>query len=444
MILADDEAGRKGALNILLPMQKKDFLGIFKALDGLPVTIRTLDPPLHEFLPNVQSETEELAHRLGLSYQTVKARIDLLKEQNPMLGLRGCRLGILFPEITRMQARAIFEAAVEANMSGVEVLPEIMIPLVGHEKEFIYQKQIVDEVASEVFDEYDHSVDYLVGTMIELPRAALRADAIAKAGAQFFSFGTNDLTQTTFGLSRDDAGSFLNKYSDLHIWEQDPFVTLDQDGVGFLVELGVKKGRSTDPKLKIGICGEHGGDPSSVRFCASLNFDYVSCSPPRVPVARLSAAQYALEMGDTPKRAGRPRKKESEKAPKAKKAEPKKVGRPKIKAEPKKAEPKKAGRPKTKAEPKKAEPKKAGRPKKAETKKAAPKTKKAAPKAAPKKAPAKKAAPKKPAPKKPARKIAAKKPLKKATVKKAAPKKPVRKSAAKKPVKKTQAKKPRR
>jgi pyruvate,orthophosphate dikinase len=295
MILADNEEGRKQALAELLPMQKLDFYGIFKALDGLPVTIRTLDPPLHEFLPNVDKEIDELAKRLSMPFAKVKGRIEMLKEQNPMLGLRGCRLGILYPEITTMQARAIFEAACLAASEGIKVEPEIMIPLVGHQKEFVYQKEIVDMVAKEVFLEKDQTVPYLVGTMIELPRAALMADEIAAAGAEFFSFGTNDLTQTTFGLSRDDSGSFLNKYSELLIWEEDPFVSLDRDGVGQLVKIGVKKGRSVTPDLKIGICGEHGGDPASVRFCCENGFDYVSCSPPRVPVARLACAQYAIE-----------------------------------------------------------------------------------------------------------------------------------------------------
>jgi pyruvate,orthophosphate dikinase len=301
MILSDNQEGRKEALDELLPMQRKDFYEIFKALEGLPVTIRTLDPPLHEFLPNPDHEVQELADRLKMPFQKVRNRIDMLKEQNPMLGLRGCRLGILYPEITTMQVRAIFEAAVQAKSEGLKVLPEIMIPLVGHEKEFIIQKEIVDSVAQKIFEEKGKSVDYLVGTMIELPRAALQADLIVEAGAEFFSFGTNDLTQTTFGLSRDDSGSFLNRYSELHIWEEDPFVTLDQDGVGQLVTIGVIKGRSVDPYLKIGICGEHGGDPDSVFFCCEKDFNYVSCSPPRVPVARLAAAQYVLMMSAKPK-----------------------------------------------------------------------------------------------------------------------------------------------
>ncbi|MDR1038910.1 MAG: pyruvate, phosphate dikinase [Deltaproteobacteria bacterium] len=295
MILSDDLEGRREALAKILPMQRGDFHGIFKAMDGLPVTIRTLDPPLHEFLPHDEPEIGELAKRLDIPHAKVRTRIAALREQNPMLGLRGCRLGILFPEITEMQARAIFEAASQAVREGVKVLPEIMIPLVGHEKEFAYQKEVVDRVAAEVKAETGQAVEYLVGTMIELPRAALEADRIVQAGAEFFSFGTNDLTQTTFGLSRDDSGSFLNRYSELGIWDHDPFVSIDQDGVGSLVEIGVYKGRSADKKLKIGICGEHGGDPASVRFCCGHDFNYVSCSPPRVPVALLAAAQYAIE-----------------------------------------------------------------------------------------------------------------------------------------------------
>ncbi|MDR1164692.1 MAG: pyruvate, phosphate dikinase [Deltaproteobacteria bacterium] len=295
MILAEDLEGREAALARLLPMQRSDFHDIFKAMDGLPVTIRTLDPPLHEFLPHTDREIEELAQKFGLPPAKVKARCEALKEQNPMLGLRGCRLGILFPEITATQARAIFEAACQAAAEGVDVRPEIMVPLVGHPLEFTAQKAIIDKVAEEVLKEKGARLDYLVGTMIELPRAALEADKIAKSGAQFFSFGTNDLTQTTFGLSRDDSGSFLNRYLELGVWRDDPFVTLDQDGVGQLILMAVDKGRATVKKLKIGICGEHGGDPKSVKFCCDNGFDYVSCSPLRVPLARLAAAQYLLE-----------------------------------------------------------------------------------------------------------------------------------------------------
>jgi pyruvate,orthophosphate dikinase len=295
MILADDYVGREKALARLLPMQRTDFYEIFKAMDGLPVTIRTLDPPLHEFLPHDHKDIEALARKFKLPTEQVKNRIDALKEQNPMLGLRGCRLGILYPEITKMQARAIFEAAAKALNEGIEVEPEIMIPLVGHEREFILQKQIVDEAARIVMEEKGTKFPYLVGTMIELPRAALVADKIVAAGAEFFSFGTNDLTQTTFGLSRDDSGSFLGAYQDLGIWKVDPFVSIDQEAVGQLISIGIFKGRAVDQHLKIGICGEHGGDPDSVKFCYKNGFNYVSCSPHRVPVARLAAAQAVIE-----------------------------------------------------------------------------------------------------------------------------------------------------
>ncbi len=294
MILAEDAEGRQRALAKLLPMQREDFYGIFKAMDGLPVTIRTLDPPLHEFLPHTDEEIGALSADTGQSAASIKAKIEALKEQNPMLGHRGCRLGIVFPEITAMQARAIFEAAVRATAEKVKVLPEIMIPLVGHEKEFILQKEVVDRVAKEVMAETKTRVKYLVGTMIELPRASLVADRIAAAGAEFFSFGTNDLTQTTFGLSRDDSGKFLPDYLAEGIWEKDPFVTIDADGVGFLVKTGIEKGRSVTRDLKIGICGEHGGDPATVKFCCQVGMNYVSCSPFRVPLARLAAAQQAV------------------------------------------------------------------------------------------------------------------------------------------------------
>ncbi|MDR2354124.1 MAG: pyruvate, phosphate dikinase, partial [Deltaproteobacteria bacterium] len=301
MILANDKEGRSEALARLLPMQREDFCAIFKAMDGLPVTIRTLDPPLHEFLPHTERERNDLAHKFGLTPATVKARCEALKEQNPMLGLRGCRLGILFPEITEMQARAIFEAAAQVIREGIKVLPEIMIPLVGHPKEFIFQKEIVDRIGQSVMDEQRVKIPYLVGTMIELPRAALEADKIVEAGAEFFSYGTNDLTQTTFGLSRDDSGSFLEVYTKMGIWEKDPFVTLDQDGVGQLILIGVAKGRKVSSHLKIGICGEHGGDPPSVKFCCENGFDYVSCSPLRVPLAALASAQYAILEAQTAK-----------------------------------------------------------------------------------------------------------------------------------------------
>jgi pyruvate,orthophosphate dikinase len=294
MILADTLEDRQKALDAILPMQRDDFYGIFKAMDGLPVTIRTLDPPLHEFLPHTDKEITDLAKKFSLPLQKVKDRIEMLHEQNPMLGLRGCRLGILFPEITTMQARAIFEAAVQAASEGIKVLPEIMIPLIGNEKEFATQRAVVTKVANEVLSQTKTKVNYLIGTMIELPRAALVANKVVEAGAEFFSFGTNDLTQTTFGLSRDDSGIFLPQYLDNHIWETDPFVSIDTEGLGQLIEIGVKKGRSANSKLKIGICGEHGGDPDSVKFCFQHNFDYVSCSPLRVPLARLASAQASL------------------------------------------------------------------------------------------------------------------------------------------------------
>jgi pyruvate,orthophosphate dikinase len=294
MILASDLAGREKALASLLPMQRQDFHGIFKVMDGYPVTIRTLDPPLHEFLPHNAPEIEALAKKFNLPLDKVNERINALKELNPMLGLRGCRLGILWPEITAMQVRAIFEAACQAASEGVKVLPEIMIPLIGNEREFSLQRDIVHKIAAEVQAKTKVRVDYLVGTMIELPRAALVADKVAAAGAQFFSFGTNDLTQTTFGLSRDDAGLFIPAYLEQGIWERDPFVTIDQEGMGQLVTMGVEKGRSVNRKLKVGICGEHGGDPESVKFCFTRGFDYVSCSPHRVPLARLASAQASI------------------------------------------------------------------------------------------------------------------------------------------------------
>ncbi|MGH7457058.1 MAG: putative PEP-binding protein, partial [bacterium] len=292
--LADDEAGRRRALEKLLPMQRQDFIGIFEAMAGLPVTIRTLDPPLHEFLPHTPHEQADLAAKIGASVEKVKAKVEALHEFNPMLGHRGCRLGVVYPEITEMQARAILEAACEVAKSGKKVLPEIMIPLVAHVKELQQQAKVVRETAEKVFAEKNTKVDYLVGTMIELPRAAVVADQIAKE-AEFFSFGTNDLTQTTFGLSRDDAGRFLPYYVEHEILDNDPFDTLDQEGVGQLMKWGVERGRATRPKLKVGICGEHGGDPATVKFCHKIGQNYVSCSPFRVPIARLAAAQAVLE-----------------------------------------------------------------------------------------------------------------------------------------------------
>ena len=294
MILSDSEEGRKNALAKLLPYQREDFVGLFKAMAGYPVTVRTLDPPLHEFLPHTDSEIADVARELNLSVEKVKAKIESLHEFNPMLGFRGCRLGIAYPEITEMQARAIFEAAVEVAKEGVKVHPEIMIPLVGHVNELKLQEKVVRRVAEEVFAEKGMKIKYMVGTMIELPRAALTANEIAEV-AEFFSFGTNDLTQTTFGLSRDDAGKFLPSYVDSEILPRDPFESLDQTGVGQLVEMGTQKGRSVNPKLKVGICGEHGGEPESVEFCHRAGLNYVSCSPFRVPIARLAAARAALK-----------------------------------------------------------------------------------------------------------------------------------------------------
>ena len=294
MILADDTFERKQALAKLLAHQRTDFIGIFEAMAGYPVTIRTLDPPLHEFLPKNESEINELAERINVDAQKLRERVEELHEFNPMLGHRGCRLGIVYPEITEMQARAIFEAAADVSKRGIKVLPEIMIPLVGHINEFSLQREVVVDTAEEVFKETGSRVEYLVGTMIELPRAALTADKIA-AEAEFFSYGTNDLTQTTFGMSRDDAVKFLDDYVRNGVLEYDPFQVLDQEGVGSLLQIGCEKGRSVRPELKVGICGEHGGEPNSVKFCYGLDFNYVSCSPFRVPIARLSAAQAVIE-----------------------------------------------------------------------------------------------------------------------------------------------------
>jgi pyruvate,orthophosphate dikinase len=293
MILAQDAAGRKKALSKLLPMQRGDFEAIFRAMEGFPVTIRLLDPPLHEFLPRERSEIETLAQSLGHSPEDMVRFVEALQETNPMLGLRGCRLGIIYPEITEMQARAIFEAATAVALRKGRVQPEVMIPLVANVVEFRKQALVVRQVAEEVFREKQITVPYLLGTMIELPRAALTADDIARE-AQFFSFGTNDLTQTTWGLSRDDAGRFLPHYLDKGIIEDDPFQVLDTQGVGRLIEMACALGRKTRPDLKLGICGEHGGEPKSVTFCDNLGMNYVSCSPFRVPIARLSAAQSAL------------------------------------------------------------------------------------------------------------------------------------------------------
>ncbi len=294
MILADTAEERRRALAKLLPLQRKDFEGIFRVMNGRPVTIRTLDPPLHEFLPHEEREQAELAQAMGVSLEKVKHRVESLREFNPMLGHRGCRLGIVYPEITEMQTRAIFEAACDVTKEGIPVQTEIMIPLVGFVIELKQQEKIVRQVAEQVVKEKGVSVNYLVGTMIEVPRAALTADEIA-AVAEFFSFGTNDLTQMTMGLSRDDAGRFLQYYYDHGMLEKDPFITIDQTGVGQLMKLAIEKGRSVRASLKIGICGEHGGEPASVEFCHRIGLDYVSCSPFRVPIARLAAARVALQ-----------------------------------------------------------------------------------------------------------------------------------------------------
>jgi pyruvate,orthophosphate dikinase len=294
MILADDVAGRQKALAKLLPMQKGDFLGIFEAMKGLPVTIRLLDPPLHEFVPHETPQQQAMADDMGVSLEKIKQKINSLHEFNPMLGHRGCRLGIIYPEITEMQARAIMEAACELKKKGVAVKPEIMVPLVGEVKELQNQVDIIRRVAAETIKKYGTKVDYMVGTMIEIPRAALTADKIAEV-AEFFSCGTNDLTQMTMGLSRDDAGTFLPAYVEKGIYKNDPFQVLDAEGVGQLVDMAVKKGRKTNPKLKVGICGEHGGDPESVEFCHKVGLNYVSCSPYRVPIARLAAAQAVIK-----------------------------------------------------------------------------------------------------------------------------------------------------
>jgi len=293
MILADTLEGRRRALAKLLPMQRIDFIGIFREMKGLPVTIRLLDPPLHEFLPHTEEELEGLSAEMGVPVDVLRAKNRSLQEFNPMLGHRGCRLGISYPEIYEMQVQAIFEAACELAREGVRVIPEVMIPLVATASELALMKELSIRVAHEVMTRYGKKIAYTIGTMIELPRAALVADQIAKE-AEFFSFGTNDLTQTTFGLSRDDAGRFLPAYIEKKILPQDPFVAIDQEGVGLLMRIAVEKGRKTRPKLKVGICGEHGGEPSSVEFCHRIGLDYVSCSPFRVAIARLAAAQAVL------------------------------------------------------------------------------------------------------------------------------------------------------
>jgi pyruvate,orthophosphate dikinase len=391
MILADNLEGRKKALAKLLPMQREDFYGILKAMEGYGVTIRLLDPPLHEFVPHEEASQREMAEELGISIEAVKAKVESLHEFNPMLGHRGCRLGITYPEITEMQARAIFEAACQLVKEGVDAKPEVMVPLVGTVKELTSQKSLIVAIAEKVMEETGVKVDYTVGTMIEVPRAAVTADEIAKEAA-FFSFGTNDLTQMTFGYSRDDAGKFLPEYVAKKILPVDPFRVLDRDGGGQLIQMAVTKGRGVNPKLKVGICGEHGGEPSSIEFCHLTGLDYVSCSPFRVPIARLAAAQAALKNAGPAKKAVRQatgkvmaRAKEIVRTAKAvKKA---------VTAAVKAAKTKPAAQPAAK---KKASPKPAA--KKAPMKKAAPK------KAAPKKTTAKKSVAKKPAAKKVAKK----------------------------------------
>ena len=294
MIVSDTVEAREEALSKLLPYQKSDFKAMYKALEGRPMTVRYLDPPLHEFTPKTEEEMAELAKDMGKTVDEIKKKCDELHEFNPMMGHRGCRLAVTYPELAKMQTRAIMEAAIEVKEEdGYDIIPEIMIPLVGEKKELKFVKDIVVEVAEQVKKEKGSDMQYHIGTMIEIPRAALTAGQIAEE-AEFFSFGTNDLTQMTFGFSRDDAGKFLDSYYKAKIYESDPFARLDQTGVGRLVELAVKEGRATRPELKCGICGEHGGDPSSVEFCHKVGLNYVSCSPFRVPIARLAAAQAAL------------------------------------------------------------------------------------------------------------------------------------------------------
>ena len=293
MILAGTVEARRVALDKLLPFQQEDFRGIFKAMAGCPVTVRLLDPPLHEFVPHFEKEQRELAAIMGVSYESIRIRVDSLHESNPMLGHRGCRLGNTYPEITEMQTRAILGAALDLKEEGITTYPEIMVPLIGNVQEFAFQEKVIRETAAKLFEERNNSVEFMVGTMIEIPRAALTADRVASK-AEFFSFGTNDLTQMTFGYSRDDIATFLPAYLDMKILPHDPFQILDQEGVGQLVQSAVEKGRSTNPKLKCGICGEHGGEPESVKFCHRVGLNYVSCSPYRVPIARLAAAQAAI------------------------------------------------------------------------------------------------------------------------------------------------------
>lgn len=295
MILAKTEAQRRKALGKLLPMQREDFVGIYEAMAEKPVTVRLLDPPLHEFLPKDDEDIKELSKEMEVSFEELKNTVLSLHEFNPMMGHRGCRLTVSYPEMAEMQTTAIIEAAIEVTRNkGIKIKPEIMIPLIGEIKEMAYVKSIVVETADKILERENVEMEYQVGTMIEIPRAALTADEIAKE-AEFFSFGTNDLTQMTFGFSRDDAGKFLNSYYDKKIYEFDPFQRIDQTGVGKLVEMAVKLGKQTRPDIKLGICGEHGGDPSSIEFCHNVGLNYVSCSPFRVPVARLAAAQAQIK-----------------------------------------------------------------------------------------------------------------------------------------------------
>jgi pyruvate,orthophosphate dikinase len=310
MILADDTEGRRKALDKLLPLQRGDFEGIFKAMKGLPVTIRFLDPPLHEFLPQEEENQREMAETLGVDASVIKRKVASLHELNPMLGHRGCRLSITYPEICEMQTRAIIEAACNVKKKGIKVLPEIMVPLIGTVQEISILKDIIDRVAQEVMKEKKTKLKYMVGTMIEIPRAALTADEVAKV-AEFFSFGTNDLTQMTYGFSRDDVGSFVPGYIKKEILHNDPFQVLDQEGVGQLVEMGIVKGRSARADLKVGICGEHGGEPASVKFCHRVGMNYVSCSPFRVPIARLAAAHAVIEEKSSSKDARKSKRKTS-------------------------------------------------------------------------------------------------------------------------------------
>jgi pyruvate,orthophosphate dikinase len=296
MILADDEAGRRAALAKILPYQKGDFYQLMKTLEGLPVTIRFLDPPLHEFLPSEEKDIQTLSAEMGVSVDTLKAKIATLHEFNPMLGHRGCRLAITYPEIAEMQTEAVISAACELKKEGIDAHPEIMIPLVGFKSELDFNAEIVRRVAKETMDKYGIEVAYQFGTMIEVPRGAVTADEVAET-AEFFSFGTNDLTQMGLGFSRDDAGKFIKEYVEKNIFEKDPFQSIDETGVGQLVRIAVEKGKTTRPDISLGICGEHGGDPASIDFCHRVGLKYVSCSPYRVPIARLAAAHAALKNG---------------------------------------------------------------------------------------------------------------------------------------------------